>query len=318
MHNSSFADLELSQLMLGTVQFGFNYGINNKSGQPSYEQARDILAAAHEGGVNCLDTAASYGDSERVIGQALEELGLRDEFVVVTKSLPISNDVSQGDADTLVEESVLTSLRLLRLEVLPLCLFHNEANYRYMESLLKMKQKGLVRHVGVSCVNPETTQQIIAEGQAEAMQLPTNILDRRFSATGAFDAAKERGVALFIRSVFLQGLLMMRDEEVLPELSAVLPTLGRLRAIAQQAGLTMQELAVRYVLGLPGVTCVLTGVESVEQVRQNTRLFDNGPLAPDLMQAVTDAVPDLSENIIKPYQWSSKVPDEMFKRRAPA
>lgn len=314
MQNNTFADLQLSQLMLGTVQFGLKYGIANKSGQPSYEESRDIIAAAYEGGVNCLDTAAGYGSSEEVVGQVLEELGLSDKFVVVTKIMSLPDDLPSNRVDDFVERSVLNSLHRLRLKVLPICLFHKEGDFRYMESLIKIKDKGLAQHIGVSGNNPAQAIEIVTSGQAEAVQLPANLLDHRFTTTGVFEAAKERGVSTFVRSVFLQGLLMMRDEDVIPELSPVLPTLRQLRHIAQQADLTMQELAVRYVLGIEGVTCILTGVESIEQARQNIRLFDSGPLPPDLMRAVTDAVPELPENIIKPYMWSCKVPDDVFRK----
>jgi len=314
MQNTPFAELELSQLMLGTVQFGLKYGIANKSGQPSYEQSRDILAAAHEGGVNCLDTAAGYGNSEEVVGQALQELGLSDQFTVITKVMTIPDDLPAGEVDAFVEHSVQRSLRRLQLQVLPLCLMHKESDYHYMESLIKIKEKGLARHIGVSGNSPDDSMTIVTGGHAEAVQLPSSLLDQRFVKAGVFSAAKERGVATFVRSVFLQGLLMMRDEEILPELAPALPVLARLRTIAREAGLTMQELAVRFILGVPGVSCVLTGVESVEQVRQNVRIFDAGPLSPDLMEAVTTAVPEMPENVIKPYMWSCKVPDDLFRK----
>ncbi|NCC93899.1 MAG: hypothetical protein EOM10_11550, partial [Opitutae bacterium] len=85
MNTATFADYHLSRLMLGTVQFGLSYGIANRQGRPSYAVVRDILACAFEGGVNCLDTAAAYGESEELIGRALRELGLADRVIVVTK-----------------------------------------------------------------------------------------------------------------------------------------------------------------------------------------------------------------------------------------
>ena len=71
--------------MLGTVQLGLPYGIANRTGQPSYEEARAILVCAFEGDVNCLDTAAIYGTSEEVIGRALAELGIADKVTIVSK-----------------------------------------------------------------------------------------------------------------------------------------------------------------------------------------------------------------------------------------
>ena len=69
-----------SKMMLGTVQFGLNYGIANKEGQPSLEKVKGILRSAAEFGVNTLDTAAAYGTSEEVLGQALEESGLAEQI----------------------------------------------------------------------------------------------------------------------------------------------------------------------------------------------------------------------------------------------
>ena len=65
-----------SKLMLGTVQFGMNYGVANTTGKPSFETVKAILKEAYDGGINALDTAPEYGDSEEVIGKALKELGL--------------------------------------------------------------------------------------------------------------------------------------------------------------------------------------------------------------------------------------------------
>src|SRR3989304_2505652 len=94
MRTVKFSDLQLSQMMLGTVQFGLNYGIANKKGQPSYKTARDIIACAYESGVNCLDTSPGYGASEEVIGKALVELGISDKIIVVSKICYVEDDQS--------------------------------------------------------------------------------------------------------------------------------------------------------------------------------------------------------------------------------
>ena len=125
MQTTTIGDLELSQLMIGSAQFGTDYGIANRSGQPSYQAILDILACAYEGGVNCVDTAAAYGSSEEVLGRALAELRIADEFIVATKVPPLPEELSSTQtADEIVEESVTRSLQRLRLEVLPICLLH--------------------------------------------------------------------------------------------------------------------------------------------------------------------------------------------------
>ncbi len=302
MQTTTIGDLELSQLMIGSAQFGTDYGIANRSGQPSYQAILDILACAYEGGVNCVDTAAAYGSSEEVLGRALAELRIGDEFIVATKVAPLpAEHFSTQTADKMVEESVTRSLRRLRLDVLPICLLHWETNFCYIESLLKLKARGLVKHVGCSVITPEATATIIASGLAEVVQMPTNLLDRRFTSSGICDQAKNRGVAVVIRSIFLQGLLVMPEDEIPLYLEDVIPVRRKLQQLAHEAGMSLSELAVRYVLSIEGLTCAVIGVESVTQMRQNVELFSQGPLDPAILNMVAEVTVELPEKIIRPH-----------------
>lgn len=297
-------DLAFSRLMLGTVQFGMSYGIANRQGQPTYEEARAILACAYEGGVNCLDTAASYGTSEEVIGRALEELGLKDHIIVVTKLRHLRHkELTQQEAEAEIEDSVLCSLRRLRQETLPVVLFHDVEDLRYIEALLKQKEKGRVRFIGFSLSSAQAALEIIASGYAEAVQIPTNLLDYRFTRRGVFREAKKRSVVVFVRSVYLQGLLLMPEENIPALLRGVIPARRKLQQLADEAGISLAELAVRYVLGIEGVTSALVGVETLEQMQQNLAYFAKGPLDTNFMQVISEAVPDLPETIINPTLW---------------
>jgi len=310
-----FAEYDLSLLTLGTVQLGLPYGIANTTGQPSYETARDIIACAVEGGVNVLDTAVAYGESEKVVGQVMAELGIADRMVVVSKVAAMGEFSSARAVDEFLEEQVTGMLARLRLDVLPICMFHTEDNACHLDALAKFKERGLVRHLGTSTMTPEKTAEIIADGKTEAMQIPTNMLDQRFIRRGLLKQAGDKGIAMFIRSVYLQGLIPMREEDILPELADVIPVRRRLDALAKEAGITITELALRFVMGLEGVTSVLTGVETLEQMRENIALVNNGPLPADLQAAVHDTVPELDEHIIVPRHWSKRMPDAVFVKR---
>lgn len=308
-------DLTLSTLTLGTCQFGLPYGIANVHGQPSYETSRDIIACAVEGGVNVLDTAAAYGESEAVLGRALAELGIADRVNVVSKIPWMADDFSPADADAFIEKSLTEMLQRLRLDYLPICLFHSEDNARYLDSLMKMKERGLVGHVGVSVTTPGMTARLIDEGQVEAIQIPTSMLDQRWIRQGLVAGAKAKGIALFVRSVYLQGLIPMPEADILPELAEVIPVLRKLNALAREAGMTITELAMRFVYTLDGVISLVVGMETLEQIRENLALFSHGPLSADLLQAVMQAVPDLSEKIIFPRHWSKRMPDSTPAKR---
>lgn len=316
MQDYKISDLNISPLTLGTVQFGLNYGIANKAGQPPYETARDIIACAYEGGVTCLDTAALYGESETVLGRALDELKISDKITVATKICHIADNLSASEADEIVEKSIMQSIVNLRMDIIPICLFHTENNFvQYACSLQKLKDKGLVKHIGSSVNTPKGASEVVSSELADAMQMPSSVLDHRFIRAGVCKEAVKRGTALFVRSIYLQGLILMPEEDILPELADVIPVRRRLYALASQAGITPAELAVRYMLGVEGITSLVIGVDSVDQMRENIALFGKGPLEADLQSAITDAVPDLSEKILFPGNWSKRMADAKPQNR---
>jgi aryl-alcohol dehydrogenase-like predicted oxidoreductase len=297
----------LSRLMLGTVQFGMpNYGVANKTGQPSYQAVRDMLAFAFQEGVNCLDTAADYGESEERIGKALEELHLADKIMVVTK-VALADATPLERAADLIRQSVARSLKRLRLDCLPVCLCHNENVYRHIEVLFALQDEGLVRHIGVSAAfNPELVADLLKSGRVAAVQFPSNVLDQRYRHSGLFSECRRRDTAVFIRSVYLQGLLLMPEADILPELAAVIAPRRVLEHLAQNAGMGMAELAIRYMLSLEGVTSVVIGLETIRQLQENVQWVVRGPLEPALQRAIEAAVPDLPELVLTPPLWPKK------------
>lgn len=307
MQTCTWNEYRLSRLMLGTAQLGMAYGIANVTGRPDYHRALQLLAAAAEGGVNCFDTAAAYGESEAVLGRALRELGLAEDAVVVTKVRPLDDAerANPATAARAIEHSVAQSRRRFNDACLPLVMFHREADAVYLDVLEDLKVRGWLRHAGVSCDHQvEPAHRLLATKGVAAVQVPGSMLDRRHQRGGVFRAAAARGAAVFVRSVYLQGLLLMREESIPPALRAVVPVRRRLEGIAAAADMSLAELALRYVLGQEGVSCVVVGAETAEQVRENLRMAGRGPLAPDLIEAVATAAADVPSMIITPRLWN--------------
>ena len=299
-------NVSLSRLMLGTAQLGLAYGVANTTGRPDFRQALRLLAAAAEGGVNCFDTAAAYGDSEVVLGRALHELGLADSAVVVTKVRALTDEelANPPQAAAAIETSVDQSRRRLGLDCLPVVLFHREADAAYIDVLADLKHRGWLRFAGVSCDHqPETAQRLLSTEGVAAVQLPFSVLDRRHRQGGALQAAAACRTPVFVRSVYLQGLLLMPETAVPGARQAVLPIRRELAALAAAAGIPLAELAVRYVLAQEGVACVVVGAETAEQVQENAGMVLRGPLDAGLVQAVDAAMVDLPEAVITPRLW---------------
>jgi aryl-alcohol dehydrogenase-like predicted oxidoreductase len=289
-----------SRLMLGTVQFGLEYGIANVTGKPPLDRVCEILRTAYEGGVTSLDTAAAYGTSEEVVGAALERLGLRDAMTVVSK-VPAIEAQTDGDAELFIERMLLRSLARLRLERLAVCLLHREEDIRFLPVLEKMIGKGLIAEAGVSL---DSDRYLAQAASACNIQLPYNVLDRRFDSF--WPVAVQNKIHVFCRSVYLQGLLLMPEEKIRPGLAEVIPVRRTLEEIAAQAGYTMSELCMRYVLSNPAISSVLTGVDTVAQMRENLRLAALGPLPAEVLERVRSCVPELPESLIRPALWNTR------------
>jgi aryl-alcohol dehydrogenase-like predicted oxidoreductase len=306
MITSTWNNRRLSRLMLGTVQFGMLYGVANRTGQPAYRDVLSMVAAAIEGGVNCFDTAAAYGTSEEILGNALHELGAAEQVTVVTKIRPLSQaELSDSTlAAIAIEQSVAESRRRLQLDCLPVVLFHRESDAACLEVLGKLREKGWLSQYGVSCDNrPGPAATYVAAGSVTALQIPGNVLDHRHQQSGVFKTAAARGIAVFVRSVYLQGLLLIPEADIPPALHEIIPARRFLGSLATEAGMNLAELAVRYLLSQDGVTSVLAGVETLDQVRDNLAIFNRGPLPADLLTAVQQATPDLPEMIVTPGRW---------------
>lgn len=303
--------MTFSKMMLGTVQFGLNYGIANKEGQPSLEKVRGILRAAAGFGVNTLDTAAAYGSSEEVLGRALEESGLADKFQIITKIPIFPADTPEKDAEKLIRDSLERSLERLRCPKLRAVLIHNEQNLPYFSILERICAEGYADGAGISLDSRASLiefREIVRH--AEYVQLPSNLVDRRFDEF--IDSAPERGAFIFTRSACLQGLLLIPDCDFPPHLRDLLPWRERAQRIAEVLGISVKELCFRYLVSLAGVASIVFGVDNKEQLAENCSYARKGPLPGAAVERIRSEIPLLEESLIRPFLWSRRA--EKYQR----
>jgi hypothetical protein len=199
-------------LILGTAQIGLNYGISNKAGQPSIEQSRKLLETAYNNSFRILDTAFAYGDSEKVIG----ELN-KNRFEIISKLPDLSrNQFSQEYNDIL--GFLRKTLENTNQKHLYAYLLHTADNLNnngkvLWNNILDFKEQGLTKKIGYSLYSPKQLDLYFKQYKPDLVQIPMNILDREFQKTGWLKRLKDNGVEIHVRSVFLQGLLLMKYEE---------------------------------------------------------------------------------------------------------
>ncbi len=300
MEYRRFLEKRISALVLGTVQFGLDYGVANTTGKPDQSTVNTMMAAAFDAGVNAIDTASMYNDAEMVVGQALADLGVSEKTFICSKARPMEN--SSGSPEDQIEAAVERSLRRLRVDQIGLYLLHSYEALPYVDALHRKREAGDIGAVGVSVYSVEQALSAIATPGIDAVQHPTSMLDQRFVRGGVVERAAKEGVAIFARSIFLQGLVTM-DPLSLPkrigQIRKVLVNLGRLAG-----DLSIEGLALRFVLSLPNITGVVVGMETVNQMERNLAAIEKGHLDSDLLEMIHQTVPNLSEEILDPSRWA--------------
>ena len=303
------------EYVVGGAQFGFDYGLANRTGKPSHDAVHAMLTVAAAAGATTIDTAASYGDSESVIGAVLaSDADLDRHFWVITKlppDLEYSHDPSAVAG--LLREAVDGSRRRLRHDRISLLLLHRPGVRRALdgalwEALQQLVEEDIIGGLGVSIYAPEEALDALADPQVAAIQVPLSALDRRFVATSVLGRCLERGVAVFARSIFLQGALAAPNLPPGAYPERLDPYVDRFHREAARLGRSSASLALAYVRAIPGLAGLVVGAETVEQVRDNLPLFDAEPLSLNERCALEAALGSPDCDLVDISRWRMPLP----------
>ena len=289
-------DYRQSVLVLGTAQLGGAYGIANRTGVPDGAAISRILTAARALGVTHLDTARAYGESEERIGAA------RPDLAVVTKVRPLA----PGEGPDEVRASVEASRTALRRTGPLTILLHRTAD---ADAGWDELRKVDADRIGVSVQSPDELRRVLDLPDLGYVQLPCNILDRRWLADDLSSALAARpDLVITVRSAYLQGLLVAGTAVTWPHLTdtdrdAVVTRLDRLAA---DLGRTDRaDLCLAYLLSLPWVTSVVVGAETEDQLRRNAELVSRPPLTDPERSHVLAELPEMPIELLDPARWSA-------------
>jgi len=296
---------------VGEIGYGM-WGMGGWSGSDDEESMRSLERAATLG-VNFFDTAWAYGEghSEALLGQLVR--ANPDRKIYTASKLPPKNRQwpSRRDAaldDTFppdyIEEYVHSSLKNSGLESFDLMQFHVwEDSWveddRWAKKLEELRRQGLVRAVGISINRwePWNGVRAVRSGLVDAVQVIYNIFDQN-PEDELFPACAEMDVAVIARVPFDEGTLTgtLTKESSWPEgdwrniyfvPENLIPSVERadaLKPLAERAGLTMPELALRFILSNPTVSTIIPGMRKIRNVESNVATSDAGPLPPELIE----------------------------------
>ena len=264
----------MNRIAIGTVQFGMPYGVANSDGQVDFNTASKIVSIAGENGIDTYDTSISYGDSEECLGK----IGMKNKYVI-TKLPQIPEGIT--DIPDWIISQVKSSLERLNVNKAYGLLLHDssqidELGKIFNKTFMDLKSDGLVEKIGLSAYTPEEIAKASTLIDLDIVQVPFNIIDRRLLETGWLNRLHDSGVEIHARSILLQGLLLLRRENIPPRFNKCL----------------------HYPLSIPQIDKVIVGLDNIEHLNDLTQSFDqsNRPFI----------FPDIScddEQLLNPSKW---------------
>ncbi|EMK15666.1 oxidoreductase, aldo/keto reductase family protein [Leptospira kirschneri serovar Bim str. 1051] len=288
---------KVEKLSLGTAQFGFNYGIANKKGKITFEEAEEILSFARISGIKYLDTAILYGESEKVLG----EIGVND-LKICTK-LPSVSTNKAGDIKKWVDDSISRSIKLLKISNLESLLLHRprellgENGERLYKALIRLKESGLIQKIGISIYDPLELEDLIKNFNFDIVQAPMNVFDRRLINSGWLDKLDKCGIEIHIRSVFLQGLLLMKKEELPYKFKKWEDLWIKWHTWLNETNQSALQVCLGYLVQIQPISKIIVGVDNLKHLKEIVIAIKQEIIK------LPDELFSNDENLIDPSKW---------------
>lgn len=307
-----------NRMVLGTAQFGLTYGVANTNGQPAQDQVNNLVQTAIANGVQYLDTARAYGDSERVLGKALSG-GWDSPAAIITKLSPLDDcpaNASAGVVRAYVEQSIYKSCHALKVKSLDVLMLHRAQHLTAWQgaawgTLCNLKQQKVISRLGVSVQSPEEALLALDFEAVEFIQLPFNILDYRWDTVieKISQVRSSRPLVIHARSALLQGLLTstrldLWQRACCPNAAEVIAWLRSKAEIYTNGDVV--DLSLRYVCSQQWVDGVVIGVETREQLIDNLVKLSGGSWTDDVVSTITSDRPRVPVETLNPAEWKQQ------------
>jgi aryl-alcohol dehydrogenase-like predicted oxidoreductase len=299
-------NLQVSEISLGTVELGMDYGIpvQGEQRRPSEADAARTLNCALDLGINLIDTARAYEESEAIIGRALKSR--RNEYILATKISSLSWEGYTGvELQKQVEASITESLRALQTDIIDLLYIHNATPEliqcgEIVEIMQRAQQAGYVRFIGATTYGEAAPLAVLKDGHFDCVQVAYNLLDRQFEER-VLPLAKENDVGLVIRSVLLKGALTYRYPHLPEELRELRTAVEQVNSLCGDQDSSLPELAYRFVLAQSAVSTALVGTSRVPELQEIVSFAGHRALPQELLKDIREII--VSPDQLNPGTW---------------
>ena len=284
----------VNSIVLGTAQFGLDYGISNTSGKTKIDEAFRILSLASEKQITTLDTAFAYGDSLDVIGRYHKETG---HFFSINSKFKVDEKIS-------ISDQLDRTLEKLQVDCLETYFYHRceDLDQPDVHQVLNsLKSKGYIKKIGVSIYTNSEFKTAIETENIDVIQIPFNLLDNFLQRGALLKLAKQQGKEIQCRSVFLQGLFFMEPNAIPTKLKDLTPYIEKIKKLAQKMKISIEGMALKYALAQLLIDDVLIGVNTQQQLASNL-IKSNLELPESFVQEI-DCIDVKEIDLLNPQNW---------------
>jgi aryl-alcohol dehydrogenase-like predicted oxidoreductase len=320
----------LNKLIIGTVQFGINYGITNANGQIKNEELDKIFEFCKNKNILYFDTAQDYGNSEDIISYYIKHNNanytknvnnnnnnnnniynnkiINKPFNIITKAKFKNKNIN----DTI-------QISLKKFNIIDIFLLHSFEDYRnkkVINTLLKYKKNNIIKQIGVSIYNIEDAITLLKENIIDVIQIPFNYLDNQWLENEEFqnllkykDNAKDnkmKTIEIHVRSIFLQGLLLNSPlkypinikKEEFDNLQQII------NDITTKLKLSKLELCFAFINSFEWISKFLIGIDNFEHLSLNYEIINkNLKLKIEDIDFIKSKIKYINKNLISPLNW---------------
>ncbi len=253
--------------IFGTATFGNRYGVANLAPTTFLQEPRILLESVRSQGIQTIDTAPAYGEAEKIIGDFQTENG---QFRIHTK---LSGKAATSTSAAI--RSIKNSVNRLNVKKIEVLYFHsvetflNNSKSENLNTLGEIEDSGFVDKIGMSVYSESEIERIALEWpQIKVFQVPENILDQRLMNSKIVADLSCLGKQFIVRSIFLQGLILMKSNEVPVKLSGATANLETLDQSIEKINLSRLDAAVSYLSLLKWASGYVIGAVNSEQLFQ--------------------------------------------------
>ena len=262
------------RISIGTAQFGKKYGISNISGKTKKSEISKILQIAKQNNISLIDTAQNYLNVENILGS----YNLND-FKISTKISEIENMKMEINND-FIYKKMIQSLQDLRIKKIDTIFLHNtndllsKKGNKYFDDLVRLKKNKLVNKIGITVYSIEEISEIISNFDIDVVQCPFNIFDNRLVESGMYNKLVKKKIEIEVRSIFLQGLLLMSAEKIPSQFQHFQNQFKLWFEFLKENQISQLDACINFIKRFKKIKRVIIGVENSKQFLDIIKSFN--------------------------------------------